>query len=59
MKVRSGSGTPIRVSARDNGNGIVLAQGRSHIQLSADEVQLVFDAINSLLAPTTNPKGNS
>jgi hypothetical protein len=45
VKIYSGSGTPIWVSPRENDDGVLIMQGRSHLMLSAEEIPDVVRAI--------------
>jgi hypothetical protein len=51
MKIYTGSGTPIWLSSRHNGNGVVVMQGTSGLMLSDAELPLVIAALQELVKP--------
>jgi hypothetical protein len=49
VTIYHGSGTPIWLSTRDNGNGVVLMQGTSRLMLSDAEIRPVIDALQAFV----------
>ena len=51
MRIYSGSGTPIWLSSRNNDDGVLIHQGRSHIMLSDAELPQFIAALQELVKP--------
>jgi hypothetical protein len=51
MKISNGRGTPIWVKPRENGDGCLLFQGKSHVMVNNSEIAPVIAALQALQAP--------
>jgi hypothetical protein len=61
MKIHTGKGTPIWVSARDNGDGVMVFQGGSRLMLSSAEIGPFIAALQAITTDTepTNDRKNT